>query len=138
MPGPFRCHLPPGHLPPAEQADERPIVAFAPGTQGLADQCAPSRQMAEGTEYEALPVKGLLDEGYAVVVTDYQGLGTSGAHTYLNREVQGRTVLDSVRAAQRLTAAGLPAAGPVALCGYSQGGGAGRPRRNWRQPTRPS
>ncbi|MGA5196075.1 hypothetical protein [Streptomyces exfoliatus] len=60
---------------------QRPIVAFAPGTQGLADKCAPSRQMAEGTEYEALPVKKLLDQGYAVVVTDYQGLGTPGVHT---------------------------------------------------------
>jgi hypothetical protein len=27
--------------------------------------------MAVGTAYEALPVKKLLDEGYAVVVTDY-------------------------------------------------------------------
>ncbi|MFJ5711550.1 lipase family protein [Streptomyces sp. NPDC093105] len=111
-------------VPRTPRPAPRPIVAFAPGTQGLADKCAPSLQMAAGTEYEALPVKGLLDEGYAVVVTDYQGLGTPGVHTYLNREVQGRTVLDSLRAAQRLTAAGLPAAGPVALYGYSQGGGA--------------
>ncbi|MFD3788740.1 alpha/beta fold hydrolase [Streptomyces cyaneofuscatus] len=102
----------------------RPIVAFAPGTQGLADKCAPSRQLADGTEYEALPVKKLLDEGYAVVVTDYQGLGTPGVHTYMDREAQGRAVLDSVRAAQRLDAVGLPDAGPVALYGYSQGGGA--------------
>ncbi|MFI7098638.1 alpha/beta fold hydrolase [Streptomyces sp. NPDC050161] len=102
----------------------RPIIAFAPGTQGLADKCAPSRQLAEGTEYEALPIKGLLDKGYAVVVTDYQGLGTPGVHTYMNREVQGRAVLDSIRAAQRLETANLPDSGPVALYGYSQGGGA--------------
>ncbi|MGW7052964.1 lipase family protein [Streptomyces sp. NPDC054887] len=103
---------------------QRPIVAFAPGTQGLADKCAPSRQMAEGTEYEALPIKKLLDQGYAVVVTDYQGLGTPGVHTYMTREAQGRAVLDSLRAAQRLDAVDLPDAGPVALYGYSQGGGA--------------
>ncbi|MCX5141655.1 alpha/beta fold hydrolase [Streptomyces sp. NBC_00338] len=103
---------------------ERPIVAFAPGTQGLADKCAPSHQMADGTEYEALPIKRLLDRGYAVVVTDYQGLGTPGVHTYMTREAQGRAVLDSVRAAQRLDAVDLPDAGPVALYGYSQGGGA--------------
>ncbi|MFF9853104.1 lipase family protein [Streptomyces litmocidini] len=103
---------------------QRPIVALAPGTQGLADKCAPSRQLAEGTEYEALPIKKLLDQGYAVVVTDYQGLGTPGVHTYMAREAQGRTVLDSVRAAQRLDAVDLPDAGPVALYGYSQGGGA--------------
>ncbi|MGQ4717079.1 alpha/beta fold hydrolase [Streptomyces anulatus] len=103
---------------------QRPIIAFAPGTQGLADMCAPSRQLADGTEYEALPIKRLLDRGYAVVVTDHQGLGTPGVHTYMTREAQGRAVLDSVRAAQRLDAVDLPDAGPVALYGYSQGGGA--------------
>ncbi|MGF0163424.1 lipase family protein [Streptomyces koyangensis] len=111
-------------VPHKAHAAPRPIIGFAPGTQGLADKCAPSRQLAEGTEYEALPVKGLLDEGYAVVVTDYQGLGTPGAHTYMDREAQGRAVLDALRAAQRLDAAGLPDAGPVALHGCSQGGGA--------------
>ncbi|MFB7588749.1 alpha/beta fold hydrolase [Streptomyces sp. NPDC056169] len=110
--------------PTTPRAGQRPIIAFAPGTQGLADKCAPSRQLAEGTEYEALPIKKLLDQGYAVVVTDYQGLGTPGVHTYLDREAQGRAVLDSVRAAQRLDAVDLPDAGPVALYGYSQGGAA--------------
>ncbi|MFJ4919957.1 lipase family protein [Streptomyces sp. NPDC088725] len=110
--------------PRTVQYGPRPIIAFAPGTQGLADKCAPSRQLAEGTEYEALPIKKLLDQGYAVVVTDYQGLGTPGVHTYMNREAQGRAVLDSVRAAQRLDSADLPDAGPVAIYGYSQGGGA--------------
>lgn len=111
-------------LAPKHQHHPRPIVALAPGTQGLADKCAPSRQLADGTEYEALPLKNLLDQGYAVVVTDYQGLGTPGIHTYMDREAQGRAVLDSLRAAQRLDAENLPAAGPVALFGYSQGGGA--------------
>ncbi|MFE7573358.1 lipase family protein [Streptomyces sp. NPDC057521] len=111
-------------VPSKAHAAPRPVVGFAPGTQGLADKCAPSRQLADGTEYEALPIKGLLDDGYAVVVTDYQGLGTPGVHTYMDREVQGRAVLDSIRAAQRLNAADLPDAGPVALYGYSQGGGA--------------
>ncbi|MFD6654980.1 alpha/beta fold hydrolase [Streptomyces parvus] len=111
-------------VPNKAHAAPRPIIGFAPGTQGLADKCAPSRQLADGTEYEALPLKALLDEGYAVVVTDYQGLGTPGVHTYMDREAQGRAVLDSVRAAQRLTTAVLPDDGPVALYGYSQGGGA--------------
>ncbi|WP_328908040.1 lipase family protein [Streptomyces sp. NBC_00234] len=110
--------------PTTPRAGQRPIIAFSPGTQGLADKCAPSRQLADGTEYEALPIKKLLDQGYAVVVTDYQGLGTPGVHTYLDREAQGRAVLDAVRAAQRLDAVDLPDAGPVALYGYSQGGAA--------------
>jgi len=57
-----------------------------------------------------------------VAVTDYQGLGTPGIHTFLNRKAEGQAVLDSIRAAQRLTSAFLPAAGPVAIWGYSQGG----------------
>ncbi|MDI3409445.1 lipase family protein [Streptomyces cavernicola] len=71
-----------------------------------------------------MSIKRLLDRGFAVVVTGYQGLGTPRVHTYMDREAQGRAVLDSVRAAQCLESAGLPDAGPVALYGYSQGGGA--------------
>ncbi|MCM3818183.1 lipase family protein [Streptomyces sp. DR3-1] len=110
--------------PQTPYAGPRPLVAFAPGTQGLADKCAPSRQLPEGTEYEGLPVKNLLDQGFGVVVTDYEGLGTPGTHTYMTRAAQGRAVLDSLRAAQRLPGTGLPAEGPVAVYGYSQGGGA--------------
>lgn len=103
---------------------ERPLIGYAVGTQGLGDRCAPSYAMTTGTEYESLFIAGLLRRGYAVAVTDYQGLGTDGLHTYMSREVQGRAVLDAVRAAQRLTAAGIADDGPVAITGYSQGGGA--------------
>ena len=102
----------------------RPVVAYGVGTQGLGDQCAPSRQLSAGSEYEGGFINGLLQRGYAVAVTDYQGLGTPGVHTYVSRSVTGRAMLDSVRAAQRLRAAHLPDHGPVALTGYSQGGGA--------------
>ena len=102
----------------------RPVIGYAPGTQGLGDHCAPSRQLANGTEYEGVFVQAMLAKGYAVAMTDYEGLGTPGTHTYVNREVSGHAVLDVVRAAQRLPHADLPADGPVALYGYSQGGGA--------------
>ncbi|GAA1336816.1 lipase family protein [Arthrobacter roseus] len=103
---------------------ERPMVSYAVGTQGLGDQCAPSRKLAAGQEYEGIFIKGLLSRGYAVVVTDYEGLGTEGVHTYLNRASQGQAVLDAARAAQQLGTPGLPTNGPIALAGYSQGGGA--------------
>ncbi len=103
---------------------ERPLVSYAVGTQGLGDHCAPSRQLAAGSEYEGLFIKGLLLRGYAVVVTDYEGLGTPGEHTYMNRAVSGQAVLDAARAAQRLPGAGIADDGPVAITGYSQGGGA--------------
>ncbi|WP_370945591.1 alpha/beta fold hydrolase [Amycolatopsis sp. cg5] len=105
-------------------AGQRPIVSYAAGTQGIGDSCAPSKALAAGFEYEGPFIAGLLTRGYGVVVTDYEGLGTPGVHTYMNRLSQGHAVLDAIRAAQRLPEAGLPDAGPVAIAGYSQGGGA--------------
>lgn len=103
---------------------QRPVVGYAAGTQGLGDQCAPSRQLAAGSEYEGAFISGLLARGYAVAMSDYEGLGTPGTHTYMVRTAQAHAVLDMVRAAQRLSGTGLPSAGPVLLAGYSQGGGA--------------
>lgn len=104
---------------------ERPVVAFAPGTQGVADRCAPSRKIADGIgDYEQLFFERYLEKGYAVVVTDYEGLGTPGLHTYMDRISQAHTVLDSVRAAQQLKSWDISEKNPVFINGYSQGGGA--------------
>jgi hypothetical protein len=108
-------------LRPLAPANGR-LVSYAVGTQGIADRCAPSRQFAAGTEYEAAFVGGLLTRGYTVAVTDYQGLGTPGTHTYVNRLAQGHAVLDAARAAKRLGS--VPEGAPTAIAGYSQGGGA--------------
>lgn len=102
----------------------RPVIGYAPGTQGMADRCAPSRLFSEGIEYEGLGIEGLLLRGYAVAMPDYEGLGTVGVHTYMDRVSQGRATLDVVRAAQRLSGTGLSSSSPVGLMGYSQGGGA--------------
>lgn len=108
---------------------QRPIVAYAPFTAGMGDQCAVSRVL--GGELGDLTssvqtsfVNALLGKGFAVAQTDYQGLGTPGDHTYVVRLPQAQAVLDVVRAAQRLPGTGLPTAGPVGIAGYSQGGGA--------------
>ncbi|MDT0307370.1 lipase family protein [Streptomyces sp. DSM 44917] len=97
---------------------ERPVVAYAPGTAGVGDDCAPSKS------YSDLLLRPLLDRGFAVVQTDYQGLGTPGDHTYVIREAQAHSVLDSLRAAQRLPGTGLAPDGPVGITGYSEGGNA--------------
>lgn len=102
----------------------RPVIGYAPGTQGMADRCAPSRQFSEGIEYEGIGIEALLLRGYAVAMPDYEGLGTVGIHTYMDRVSQGRATLDAVRAAQRLSGTGLSSSSPVGLMGYSQGGGA--------------
>ncbi|HRC40506.1 lipase family protein [Nostocoides sp.] len=103
---------------------KRPVIGYAVGTQGMADRCAPSRMLSEGFEYEGVFIKGLLARGYAIAMTDYEGLGTAGVHTYMNRAAQGHAVLDMVRAAQKLPGSGLSGQSPVGLVGYSQGGGA--------------
>ncbi|MFI6731553.1 lipase family protein [Nonomuraea sp. NPDC050451] len=100
----------------------RPIVGYAVGTHGLGDQCAPSVSMSQGREAELALVSLFLLKGYAVAMTDYEGLGTPGPHTYMAGISQGHAVLDSIRAATRVSGAGLSSRAPVAVMGYSQGG----------------
>jgi hypothetical protein len=102
----------------------RPLVAYAVGTRGVGDDCAPSYTLTQGADYEGAIVKALLDRGWAVAVSDYQGLGTPGLHTYMVGPAQGHAVLDIARAALRLPGTGLSSSTPVGLMGYSQGGGA--------------
>ncbi|MBC3186768.1 alpha/beta fold hydrolase [Corynebacterium sp. zg-331] len=78
--------------------------------------------MALGINYE-LPITHLATAaGVRVVMTDYVGLGTPGAHTYAYHREEATAVLDAARAALRN--AGAAPDSPVALWGYSQGGGA--------------
>lgn len=119
---------------PWDGPGDRPLVALAIGTHGQGDQCAPSRNLGAlvnynppldfFTEYEVLSINALLLRGIAVVVTDYDGLGTPGHHTYVNRAAEAHAVLDSVRAALKLENASVTENSPVGLFGYSQGGGA--------------
>ncbi|GII55365.1 lipase [Planotetraspora thailandica] len=102
----------------------RPIAGYAVGTHGLGDQCAPSAAMARGTEAELALMSLMLLKGWAVVVTDYEGLGTPGDHTYMVGVSQGHAVLDSIRAATRVGEAKLSGDAPVVIMGYSQGGSA--------------
>lgn len=121
-------------LVPWNGSGERPLITLAVGTHGLGDQCAPSKLLTGVVhysppldvmlEYETASIDLLLARGIAVVVTDYQGLGTPGTHTYFDRAAEAHAVLDAARAAQRLTDTSIPANGPVGIWGYSQGGGA--------------
>jgi hypothetical protein len=98
------------------------VVGYAIGTQGLADRCAPSKQLAAGTEYESPFLELMLAKGWALAVTDYPGLGTPGDHPYVQRIDLGHAVLDSVRAARNLTVGGVSRSAPVLISGYSEGG----------------
>lgn len=97
-------------------------VVISPGTQGIADKCAPSRQMGMGTEYEGISVASALAAKRPVVVVDYIGLGTEGPHRYLNRVEEGRSTLDAARAVQQVEGGGIDKDTKLQLRGYSQGG----------------
>jgi pimeloyl-ACP methyl ester carboxylesterase len=94
-----------------------PIVAWAHGTTGVADNCAPSRKGVYGIPSE---LRGLVEQGYVVAATDYQGLGTDGIHPYIVGISEGRSVLDSIRSARALVDA--HAGSQVVVIGHSQGG----------------
>ncbi len=100
----------------------RPVVSVAEGTQGLGHQCAPSIQIANGTEYDGAAIITSLKKGYAVAVTDYQGYTNGSVPSYIAGRDEGQAVLDIVRAAQQVPGANVSASAPVVLWGYSQGG----------------
>lgn len=98
-------------------AGGRPIVAWAHGTTGLGDSCAPSTDLQPLNGVEDGPA--LLAAGDAIVATDYEGLGTPGPHPYVVGPSEARSVLDAVRAAARLRTAHLGRS--FVAFGHSQG-----------------
>lgn len=102
--------LPAGEPP----ADGWPLIAWAHGTTGLGDTCAPSIN-AEGDQL----ADALTSFGFAVVATDYEGLGTPGTHPYVVGASEAHSVLDSVRAVQQMD---LPVTTEWVAFGHSQGG----------------
>jgi pimeloyl-ACP methyl ester carboxylesterase len=98
-----------------------PLAAWAHGTSGLADQCAPSIAEDLGNDSSAVrEVTALLAEDLAVVASDYPGLGTPGVHTYLIGQADARAVIDSVTAAHSLLREKV--AGSWITVGHSEGG----------------
>ena len=92
-----------------------PVISWAHGTTGIADQCAPSRGGGAGPAMLGRWLKA----GYAIVRTDYEGLGTPGDHPYLIGRSEGHSVLDAARAARKLD---KRLSKRVVIAGHSQGG----------------
>ncbi|WP_430332843.1 lipase family protein [Rhodococcus sp. ACT016] len=103
--------LPPGDPPPGGW----PVVSWAHGTVGLADRCSPTVTGKIGGPY----LGHWLSQGYAIVATDYVGLGTPGVHPYLDGSSEAHSVVDMVRAARAVE----PSLSPHwVVLGQSQGG----------------
>ncbi|NDY84062.1 lipase [Orrella sp. NBD-18] len=114
----------------------RPILAWAHGTTGAAQNCGPSqiidptRELNEyflmdgnsWTDFGIPNGQAFIDEGYVVVSTDYQGLGGGGKHQYAVAATNGRDVINSARAASAMKEVG--AGKKTIIYGWSQGGGA--------------
>ncbi len=114
----------------------RPVVAWAHGTTGTAQNCGPSQvpDPAQGlnqyflvggnswTDYGLPEVATFIKDGYVVVGTDYQGLGGGGKHQYSIAATNGRDVINAVRAVASLSETG--AGKKAVVYGWSQGGGA--------------
>ena len=103
-----------------------PLLAMGHNTTGIARRCAPSLEPfvplpgAAEAFYEQ-QVAGFVNGGFAVVATDYQGLGAvDRIHPFLIGEVAAYNVLDAARAARALP--GLDLALGTILWGHSQGG----------------
>jgi len=97
----------------------RPVVAWAHGTVGMGDACAPSRS-PRGTNDMSGWLEQMLTLGWVVVATDYVGLGTPGPELFLVAEAEVNDVVNSVRAIRSWPEA--QASNRYAVYGHSQGG----------------
>lgn len=101
-----------------------PVLSWAHGTTGLAKKCAPSEADATHPDREALQLvahdylQPWLDKGFAVIQPDYEGLGTVGHGTYMDRRSLASAVNEMVRA----TRTEFPFADTWYNSGWSQGG----------------
>lgn len=103
-------------------AGPRPVIAWAHGTTGVAENCAPSLLNDPFAAGATPALSQVINNGWVLVATDYIGLGTQGPHAYLVGSQAGRAVLDAVRAARQMPE--LRLADQTVVWGHSQGGGA--------------
>lgn len=117
-------------------ANGRPIIAWAHGTTGTAQNCGPSQVLdpaqdlneyflVGGTSWTDFGIPALeqfIKDDYVIVAPDYQGLGGGGAHQYSVATTQAHDVIDSIRAAGSMGLSGRNR--KAIIYGWSQGGGA--------------
>jgi hypothetical protein len=126
----YRSQLPSGqfatitaraYLPDAPK-DHLPIFGFAPGTTGIGNECGASFEnvaKANWGNYDS-HMAMYASQGFAAVTTDYEDMKNPN---YMVGQLEGRAVLDSIRALEQLPEAkGRLNTSQVFLGGYSQGG----------------
>jgi acetyl esterase/lipase len=93
-----------------------PIMAWAHPTVGIADRCAPS---TSGPGFTPFDVGRPLEAGWAVIATDFEGLGGPGLHPYLVGEAEARAIFDLARAVREMDSG---VGSTLLLWGFSHGG----------------
>jgi len=113
----------------------RPIMSWAHGTTGAAQNCGPSQVLNpvvplneyflvggnSWTDYGIPAIEEFIQEGYVVVATDYQGQGGGGKHQYALATTNAMDTIDAARAASSMKETG--AGKKTIIYGWSQGGG---------------
>lgn len=103
---------------PAAGNGPYPVVAWTHGTTGAVPGCGP---LPLGLPFANVPgFPGAIEQGWAMVATDYAGMAAPGVAPYLVGLGEARSALDSLRAARQLKALSL--ADDTVLWGHSQGG----------------
>lgn len=105
-----------------QSGQQHPVIAWHHGTTGFARACAPSLASDPFGSGAMYVLDDIIAQDWALVATDYIGLGTEGPHPYLIGQDSARAELDAVRAARSLDGARLSA--QTVAWGHSQGGGA--------------
>lgn len=104
-----------------------PVISWAHGTSGLGDRCAPSLVGPALPGRDRPYLANWMREGYAIVASDYAGLGTPGLMAYLHGRSEAHNIVDVVKAG-RSYARRLPRTRRLArrwvVIGQSQGAGA--------------
>lgn len=114
----------------------RPIMSWAHGTTGSAQNCGPSQVLDPAvplnqyyliggnswTDYGIPSANEFIAQGYVLAATDYQGLGGGGKHQYVLAATNAMDTINAARAASSMKEVG--AGKRVIVYGWSQGGGA--------------
>lgn len=114
-------------VPQSYNYQQFPVIVYGPGTTGLADRCAPSREnLARGNmgNYRNYMISQA-SQGYIVVMPNYEGFDNPARdQRYFNRDSEARTMLSAAKATLlSRSQASLPIRdGALFFGGYSQGG----------------
>lgn len=122
-------------IAPTSPGHDRPVTTWLHGTTGLGDAACPSTQpdpvreltvyfspeSTRSIDYGIPGLQSLVNAGWIVCATDYQGLGSEGMHHYM---VNRTNALDGLAIAHAARAMDLGAGTQLGAMGWSQGGAA--------------